>query len=218
MKAGREQSSQTPAGAERTHWVRALTVAFSVILLSAVVAYPSSWLIQSRYPDRPKPEDLLFQLLPYSAAWQFVVEAIYIAGAVLLGVYVFRHAIRRIPEIIAVYGIMEIGRALTMALTPLAAPYDSAAHFGIQGVRNWGEFPSGHAATFLLYYLIVDERVSPGIKKALLVMLFAEILALLISHSHYSIDIVGGLLLGYFVYHAYFDGHLFDWLAPWLKV
>jgi len=50
------------------------------------------------------------------------------------------------------------------------------------------------------------------------VLLFAEVLALLVSHSHYSIDIVGGLLLGYFVYHQYYSGRTFDWLKPWLKV
>lgn len=205
-------------GGRGRRWGRALAAAGMVMLASAVLEYPLSELIQSRYPDRPKPPDLLFDLLPHWASWQLVVEALYVAGAVLLGVYVFRHAIRRIPEIVAVYGLMEIGRALTMVLTPLAAPYDEATHIGIEGIRNWGEFPSGHAATFLLYYLLVDASVSPRIKKALLVMLAAEIVALLVSHSHYSIDIVGGLLLGYFVYHEYFEGRLFDWLKPWLKV
>ena len=204
--------------AGKAHWVRAMAVGVAVMLASAALEYPMSELIQSRYPDRPKPPDLLFDLLPHWPSWQLVVEALYVGGAILLGVYVFRHAIRRIPEIIAVYGLMEIGRALTMVLTPLAAPYDEATHIGIEGVRNWGEFPSGHAATFLLYYLLIDERVSPRIKKVLAWMLAAEIVALLVSHSHYSIDIVGGLLLGYWVYHEYFDGRLFGWLKPWLKV
>ena len=218
MSVAQDRHSDSPENPGRTHWVRALAVGASVILLSAVVEYPLSDLIQSRYPDRPKPDDLLFNLLPHWPSWQFVVEAIYIAGAVLMGIYVFRHAIKRIPEILALFGIMELGRALTMVLTPLAAPYDEATHVGVEGVRNWGEFPSGHAATFLLYYLIVDEEVSPGIKKALRIMLFAEIVALLISHSHYSIDIVGGLLLGYIVYHEYYEGRAFNWLKPWLKV
>jgi len=214
----RDRGGEQVERARTAHWLRAMAVAIAVILLSAVLEYPLSELIQSRYPDRPKPPDLLFDLLPHWPMWQLVVEALYVGGAILLGVYVFRHARRRIPEIIAIYGLMEIGRALTMVLTPLAAPYDEVTHIGIEGVRNWGEFPSGHAATFLLYYLLVDERVSPGIKRALAVMLLAEIVALLISHSHYSVDIVGGLLLGYWVYHEYFDGQLFGPLKPFLRV
>jgi len=212
------QEDHLAESAAETHWARALAVATSVLLVSFILASGFSGLIQLRYPDRPRPPDLLFDLLPHWPSWQFVVEAIYVTGAVLLGVYVFRHAIRRIPEMIAVFGLMQIGRALIIALTPLATPYDEATHIGIEGIRNWGEFPSGHIATFMLYYLLVDEAVSPGIKKALRVLLIAEIIALLVSHSHYSIDIVGGLLLSYFVYHAYYDGRMFNWLKPWLKV
>jgi|GEM_PF-1964363 len=218
MSTSREQDARTVEGADKKRWVRAMAVAAAVMLTSGVLAFAGSALIQYRYPDRARPPDLLFDLLPHWPSWQLVVEAIYVGGAILLGVYVFRHAVERIPEIIAVYGLMEIGRALTMVLTPLAVPYDEATHIGVEGIRNWGEFPSGHAATFLLYYLIVDETVSPRIKKALLVMMLAEVFALLVSHSHYSIDIVGGLLLGYFVYHEYFDKRTFDWLKPWLKV
>lgn len=217
MDASRARHTRPDDGSQ-THWVRALAVAAAVMLASGMLAFWGSSLIYSRFPDRPRPRDLLFELLPHWPSWQIVVEVIYVAGAVLMGVYVFRHALRRIPEIIAIYGLMEIGRALTMVLTPLAPPYDAATHIGIEGVRNWGEFPSGHAATFLLYYLIVDERVAPGIKRVLLALLFAEVFALIVSHSHYSIDIVGGLLLGYFVYHQYQSGRIFDRLKPWLRV
>jgi membrane-associated phospholipid phosphatase len=123
-----------------------------------------------------------------------------------------------VPEVIALFGLMEIGRALIMVLTPLAVPYDEATHFGLEGVRNWGEFPSGHAATFLLYYLIVDGDVSPRIKSALRWLLVGEIVALLVSHSHYSIDIVGGLLLAYWVHREYAEGRTFDALKRLVKV
>ena len=208
-------------GAPLSRWLRALGVAASTLLISAVLETITSNAIQSLYPNRPKPPDLLFQLLPHLAWTQFVVEAIYVAGAVLLGVYAFRREHRRqIPEIIALFGIMEIFRAVIMVLTPLAAPYSAAAHFNATGgaIRNWGEFPSGHAATMLLFYLIIDKETAPGLKKALLVMNVAEIVVLLTSHSHYSMDIVGGLLLGYFVYFEYFRGRMFNWLKPLLKV
>ena len=210
----------TTAVREGTHWLRALAVAAGTLVLSGVIETITSNAIQSLYPDRPKPPDLLFDLLPHLAWMQFVVEAIYIAGAVLLGIYAFRRENRRkIPEIIALFGIMEIFRALIMWLTPIAAPYDAATHFSlVHSVRNWGEFPSGHAATMLLFYLIIDKDEAPTIKMSLLWMNVAETFALLMSHSHYSIDIVGGYLLGYFVYFEYYRGRLFNWLKPLLKV
>ncbi len=212
-------SERQPDAIDWRQWLRALAVAAFIMLLSGVVETITSNAIQSLYPDRPKPPDLLFQLLPHIAWTQFVVEAIYIGGAVLLGVYAFRRRHwREIPEIIALFGLMELFRAVIMVLTPLAAPYDEATHFNVGGVRNWGEFPSGHAATMLLFYLIIDKEDAPGIKRALLVMLGAECFFLLTSHSHYSIDIVGGLLLGYFVYFEYFRGRMFNWLKPLLRV
>lgn len=192
-----------------------------ILLLSGVIETITSNAIQSLYPDRPKPPDLFFQLLPHLAWTQFVVEAIYVAGAVLLGVYALRRKhLRQIPEIIALFGIMEVFRAVIMVSTPLAAPYEAATHFNTVGgtIRNWGEFPSGHAATMLLFYLIIDKDDAPGIKRALLVMSIAEIVVLLTSHSHYSMDIVGGLLLAYFVYYEYFRGRMFNWLKPLLKI
>lgn len=204
----------------RTRWLRAFAVAVAILALSGILAAIASNAIQSLYPDRPKPPDLLFDLLPHLAWTQFAVEALYVGGAVLLGIYAFRREHRRqIPEFIALFGLMEVFRAAIIVLTPLAIPYDAATHFTVNSnIRNWGEFPSGHAATMLLFYLIIDREDAPGIKRALAAMIVAEIIVLLISHSHYSIDIVGGLLLGYFVYHEYYEGSLFAWLRPLLKV
>ena len=114
---------------------------------------------------------------------------------------------------------MEIFRAAIIILTPLAVPYDAATHFTVnETIRNWGEFPSGHIATMLLFYLIVAREDAPGIKRTLAVLIAAEIVVLLVSHSHYSVDIVGGLLLGYFVYHAYYGSRLFARLRLLLEV
>ncbi len=223
MESGGSRGAESEvSGTEvRGRWLRAFAVAALIMLLSGVLETITSNAIQSLYPGRPKPPDLLFDLFPHLAWTQFLVEAIYVGGAVLLGMYALRKKHRReIPEIIALFGIMEIFRAIFMVLTPLAAPYAAATHFNATGgtIRNWGEFPSGHAATMLLFYLIVDGDEAPGIKRALLVMNVAETIFLLTSHSHYSIDIVGGYLLGYFVYFEYTRGRLFNWLKPLLKV
>jgi len=212
-------AEDTAAPPPRARWLRALAVGVGVLALSGVLAGTGSYTIQTLYPDRPSPPDLLFDLLPHVPSMQFAVEVAYVGGAVLLGVYAFRAEHRqRIPEIIALFGLMEIFRAVIMVLTPLGTPYDEATHFTVhENIRNWGEFPSGHAATMLLFYLIISAEDAPGLKRAVGALTIAEIALLLVSHSHYSIDIVGGLLLGYFVYYEYHRGKLFDWLKPWLR-
>lgn len=208
-------------GFEWGRWLRCVGFGALVMITGGVTTAIGSALIQSRYPDRPSPPDLLFDLLPYASWTQFAVEAVYIASLLLLVVYLWRHHhIRRVPELMALYGLMDIGRALIMVLTPLGIPYEEAMHFNPSGglMRQWGEFPSGHMATMLLFYLAIDGEEAPGIKRTVLVMMLAEVVVLLTSHSHYSIDIVGGLLLGYFVFYQYYRGRLFDWLKPFVRV
>lgn len=206
---------------DRRRWLRALFAGALVMLTGGVLTAVGSRLIESLYPDRPKPPDMLMDLLPHATWTQYAVEAIYIAGLALLVVYVIsRHHVREIPEMAALYGLMDIFRAFVMVLTPLAAPYEEATHFSPAGglIRQWGEIPSGHIATMLLFYLLIDAADAPRIKKALLALLVAETLVLPTSHSHYSVDIVAGLLLGYWVYHEYHHGKLFNWLKPFVKV
>lgn len=219
-----EMAGASPAqieGFEWGRWLRALFAGALVMATGGVLTAIGSAIIQSRYPDRPSAPDLLFDLVPYASWTQFAVEVVYIAGLILLVIYVWQnHHVRRIPEIAALYGLMDIARAFIMVLTPLGIPYEEAAHFNPSGglMRQWGEFPSGHMATMLLFYLVVDGEEAPGIKRAILVLLIAETALLLTSHSHYSIDIVGGLLLGYFVHHQFYRGRLFDWLKPFVQV
>ena len=208
-------------GFEWGRWFRALVAAALVMILGGLSTAVFSAGIQSLYPTRPRPPDLLFDLLPYAPWTQFAVEAVYFGSLLLLCVYlVSRHHVRRVPEIAALYGVIDISRAVLTILTPLAAPFEEATHFNYSGgvIRLWGEFPSGQVATMLLFYLVVDGAEAPGFKRTLLVLLVAEILLLLTSHSHYSISIVGGLHLGYFVHREYYRGRLFDWLKPFVQV
>jgi hypothetical protein len=43
----------------------------------------------------------------------------------------------------------------------------------------------------------------------LLWLAFAEWITLLLAHGHYSIDIAGGVLLAYFVFHEWNSGSVF---------
>lgn len=211
----------TVEGFEWKRWRRAFGVAVLVMIAGGLFTAAGSSVIATWFPDRPVPRDLLFELLPDAAWTQYAVEAVYLASLALLVYYVWTKGhVRRVPEIMALRGVMDISRALIIVLTPLGVPYDEATHFNPTGglMRQWGEFPSGHMATILLFYLVIDRDEAPAIKRVMLVLVCAEAVLLLTSRSHYSISIVGGLLLGYFIYHQYHDGRGFDWLKRLVRV
>ena len=123
------------------------------------------------------------------------------------------------------YGLStEIERAFRSVLAPLVGRLPSAAYFGVSvsgGIVHAsqnGEFPSGHMASVFLCMLLVDKATSPRIHAAMVALVVVECVSLLMSHQHYSIDVVGGLLLSYFIYHEYAEGTWFNWLKPLIAV
>lgn len=191
----------TPEDLRGRHWTRNLVLAIGLLLLSGVVARTTSTLIDVWYPDRPKPPDLLFDILPYAAWPQYLTDIALLVALGLLLFYALDGRTREIPKMVALFAIMELLRAVINLLTPLAGPLGNGAHYGfIHTIQN-GEFPSGHAASVFLCFLLVDREEAPRVRLALGVCLVVEVVALLVSHGHYSIDIVGGLLLSYFVYN-----------------
>jgi len=204
------------APAERSNWVRSLVVSGAFLLVALVASRASSSFIASRFPDRPLPPDLLFDTLPYVPWMQYVTDIALLTELALLIWYVARGHARKLPEMIALFGIMELLRAFIITLTPLAGPLGNGAFHGIVRATQNGEFPSGHAASALLFCLFVDASEAPRLRALMNVLVVVVCGAMLLSHGHYSIDIVGGLLLSYFVYHEYTDGRLFDWLKPYV--
>lgn len=89
---------------------------------------------------------------------------------------------------------------------------------GMMHATQHGEFPSGHMAFVFLCMLLVDKAKAPRIRAAMVVLVVAECVSLLVSHQHYSIDVVGGFLLSYFIYHEYTEGTWFNWLKPLITV
>ena len=101
------------------------------------------------------------------------------------------------PEFIALVAVMYLLRAGISVLTPLAVARDSA----VLSFPLFGNvlFPSGHTALAFLLARLTDRTRAPGLRTAQIVLLGVIIVTMLLSRGHYSIDIAGGLLLGYFV-------------------
>jgi membrane-associated phospholipid phosphatase len=187
---------------DRSRWIRSLVGSVALLLTAGVAARASSALIDRWFADRPLPPDLLFDILPYAAWTQYLTDLALLGSLGLLVYYALDGRVREIPTMVALFGIMQMLRAVIGLLTPVAGPLGNGAFYGlIHAVQNV-EFPSGHVASLMLCFLLVDRDQSPRIKAGMAVLLVVECISLILSHGHYSMDIIGGLLLSYFVYHA----------------
>jgi hypothetical protein len=188
--------------------VRALVVALALLAASGITSAAGNVLIAVGFPDRPSPEDLLLRLLPAWTWAQYVTEVAIISSLALIAIYVLRNARDEFADVVAIFGVMYLIRSVLMVLTPLAEA-NGDGQFGFIPLDQLGMFPSGHVAASLLVFLMIDARRAPGMKRLALVLMLTQWVALLLSHAHYSIDIAGGALLGYFVYREWKNGRLF---------
>lgn len=180
-----------------------------------LVAGVSASIVASRYigvafPLRPEPADLLFEVLPYVPFAEYTADAAVVSAILMLVYYAIRRAPARLPRMLSVFALMYLLRAVMIVLTPLAAPYGVEQPFGFMPMIQNGMWPSGHAAATMLCVLLIDRRRAPWLSRAALVFAVAEWVSLLLARGHYSIDIIGGLLLAYFVYHEWVCGRLFN--------
>lgn len=175
-------------------------VAVGLGVLAATATLLGNVLLVRHFPDAPHPDDLLFELLPYvrPARWLTLLALVVGVGA-FLWVLVRRDA-RRLPEVAAAVAWMYLLRALLMVLTPLG-PAQGVGPF-IFEPRQYGMFPSGHVAVITLLALLTPAD-HPRLRRLLWLMVGLMITGLLLARGHYSIDIVGALLLSYFVAHSW---------------
>ena len=185
------------------HWGFALALA----LAAGAATETASRLIAASFPDRPWAPDLLHNLLPHIPAASYLTLGALGAALALFALYCARHGRDRMPEFLALVAVMYLLRAGISVLTPLAvARTDAVLSFPLFGNVL---FPSGHTALAYLLTRLTDRERAPGLRAAQTVLLGVIMVTMLLSRGHYSIDLAGGLLLGYFVSREWAEGRLF---------
>lgn len=209
-----EQAAELDA--PRRPWLLRLAVAGAVFLTGSTISGWASDLIAADFPERPQPADLLLRNLPYLPSVGRLVDLFAVIATLLVLAHYARKRFDEIPEAVALFGFAVLLRSIAVPLTPLASPHAGMVSTGVfagsQGLfpgQN-GMFPSGHSANVLMCYLLIDGEQDPWLRGTALVLCVAEWVALLLSRMHYSIDIVGGLLIAYFVFTEWKRGRLFD--------
>lgn len=188
----------------------ARTTLVSLVLLAVGIAasVAGDHLIVHRFPGRPTPRDLLFELLPYVSVLRYATAGVLLIAFALFAYYAVRFVPSLIPEFLAIFSLVVLLRAVLMILTPLADAQGQAPF--VFKLLQHGMFPSGHTATTVLLARLVDGRRSRALKVTLALLAVSEVIALLLAHGHYSVDIAGGFLLAYFVEREWRDGRLFN--------
>lgn len=181
-----------------------LIVGLLVLVASSLFNFVTSELIQHRYPDRPVVPDLLFDLLPYVPWLQYAFDTIVAACIISMLYYAFAVDPRRSGYYFFTVGIGYLARAILMALTPLGQPTGNDETMGIGLLLNiyqHGMFPSGHTYLTAVIFFLIERSKTPRLKAAVGILVVAEMICLLLSHAHYSIDLVGGLMTAYLTNH-----------------
>jgi membrane-associated phospholipid phosphatase len=171
---------------------------------AGVLNAAGSAFIQQRFPVRPQPPDLLFQIFPYYPWLQNATDYANIFSFVLLLSYLGlrKDAVKRLPVAFVSMAVAYALRAALIVLTPLGSPLDDpTALYGITGIKQYGQIPSGHTLMVVLAYMLVSTRDSLLIKVLLGISVLVEVVALVLSHGHYGIDIAVSFLVAYVAVH-----------------
>ena len=162
------------------------------------------------FPDRPMPHDLILGAIPFVPYAEYVADAAVIAAGLITLTYIVRRQPEKLLRGLAIFALMYLMRAAFVVLTPLANPHGTG-YYGILGSQN-GMWPSGHSGNVMLSYLLIHSARAGKWVRIVLALAVTEWIAMLFSHGHYSIDIVGAILLAYFVWAEWTRGSLFNGL------
>lgn len=177
--------------------------------------------MKTRYPKPPRPDDLILDLFKGSDSFITFAAIAGSLGTFLIVYIMWREGFKRVPKLLFLLVIMYFIRAFTIPLTPLAQIRDPAATYAESNIiaQNFyhGMFFSGHTASAFIQVFFIKGHPMRPVAAAIAVI---QVIALLGSHSHYSIDIFGGFFVAYFVAHFDFMRlvprrlHTVRWM-PW---
>lgn len=182
-----------------------------VLLIVSIIANNlASRFIHFFFPERLPAHDLIFTLTPTLLWTQYISDPLLLVSLGAFLVMIFRRVKRGhqilIRQVIFSAGAVLSLRAIMEILTPLQRMETFNQPYGIFQVIQHGLFPSGHTAISFLIYLYA-QKLKPK-KKWLMFFSFqliAQIVVLLLSRGHYSIDIAGGLMIAYIAYRKTLD-------------
>ncbi len=170
-----------------------------LLIMAAALNFVGSFIIQKFFPDRSAPSDMLFYLTPYIPWTQYLTDLANILSFILMIYYLIRYSRDNANFIVLNFAFAYAIRAVFIILTPLGGALGNNMHYGLTTIQQFGAFPSGHTIMVVLTYMLINKNGSSWLKNLALMSIIIEVVSLILSRGHYSIDIIGGFLVCYFV-------------------
>ncbi len=104
---------------------------------------------------------------------------------------------KELPFYAVMIGTYALIRAALVYVTPLANPAPNPGGLNFVLMPSGAMFPSGHVGTIFLLFLFTLNSKSKKWKIYLFILTILEIISLILSKGHYTIDIVGALFITY---------------------
>lgn len=174
-------------------------IALIVLITIAVFNLFSSKLIQHLFPDRQPMIDTLFLISPKIMWTQYLTDIAADISPLVLLYFIIKKDVKHLPYYLIVFAFGYSLRGFIILLDPVSKPLGNSAHYGITNILQYGMFPSGHVMQVFIAYYLSKGIVNNWGRIILILCCIVEIIALILSRGHYSIDIVGGILIAYFV-------------------
>ena len=172
-----------------------LALLLGIGLNNASQAYLNYYVSQGN--TLPKLPDMILDNLPFIDV-SLIYDIFVIIPIILLFISIIRQKeYGSIPFVLLMVGIFYIVRGIFIVLTPLGnPPMFNGSDPLFHGFANYelGVYPSGHAGNLFMILLLVNNRLY---KWLIGLCLIVVIVALLLAHSHYSIDILSGIFFAY---------------------
>ncbi len=179
-----------------------ILVGLMMIALGMLGNYLAGQFLDKYYPNPVTPDDLILDRIDEYSIFVKVGEIAGWMQMIWVVITVTQHNFRRSGEYLSRVGLFYILRAFTIILNPLAQMQDAASNGSnpvLAELFYKGMFFSGHTGVaFLLFFLHKENDKMKWVKFVTACIVGASVL---LSHSHYSIDVVGGILAAYFIAH-----------------
>ena len=197
--------SMIPVIKSRYFYIGLLAAVAGAALNFASQTYLHNYMVQGK--TLPMLSDLILDNLPVfdlSLIYDLFCLVIFVVVAIYI---IHRKDYNRLPYILLLCGIFFIIRGVFIVLTPFGNPpefHGSDPLFNGFSKFELGVYPSGHVGNSFLLLLLVNDKTY---KYILMFCLLVIILALFLSHGHYSIDMLSGFFFAYAI-RAFGDKYL----------